>query len=133
MATTQKAMHQATGRRKSSIARVRLTPGTGKRMVNGRPLEEYFPREVLTLVVLRPLRVTETEARFDLHATVNGGGISGQAGAISLGIARVLKSLDAAHKPLLDKEGLLTRDPRMKERKKYGQPGARKRFQFSKR
>ncbi len=133
MATATKTVVQATGRRKSSVARVRIVPGAGKITVNGRTLEQHFPREVLALLVMRPFRVTETEGRFDLFANVSGGGVSGQAGAISLGISRALKLVDVAHKPALDKEGLLTRDPRMKERKKYGQPGARKRFQFSKR
>lgn len=128
-----KTVHIGTGRRKSSVARVRIVPGSGKRTVNGRPLEEYFRREVLTITANQPFTVTETAARFDLVATVAGGGSTGQAGAVSLGIARALKNYDVALKPVLDKAGLLTRDPRMKERKKYGQPGARKRFQFSKR
>jgi small subunit ribosomal protein S9 len=128
-----KTVYLGTGRRKSSVARVRIVPGTGSRQVNGRPLEEYFKREVLTLTANLPFTVTETAARFDLVASVNGGGSTGQAGAVSLGIARALKNFDLALKPVLDKSGLLTRDPRMKERKKYGQPGARKRFQFSKR
>lgn len=130
---TQKNVFIGTGRRKSSVARVRLVPGTGERTVNGRPLDTYFGREVLTLQAKRPLEITETESKMDVIVRVSGGGKSGQAGAISLGIARALKSSDAGLKALLDKEGLLTRDPRMKERKKYGQPGARKRFQFSKR
>lgn len=133
MATMTKNVTQAIGRRKSSVARVRIIPGTGRRIINGRSLEAFFPREVLGLVVTKPFRVTETEGRFDLLANVAGGGTTGQAGAIALGIARALKEIDAGYKPMLDKEGLLTRDPRMKERKKYGQPGARKRFQFSKR
>jgi small subunit ribosomal protein S9 len=129
----QKTVYLGTGRRKSSIARVRITPGTGQSLVNGRQLDAYFKREILSIIANRPLVATETAGRFDLHATVDGGGMSGQAGAIALGIARALKSYDVGLKPILDKEGLLTRDPRMKERKKYGQPGARKRFQFSKR
>lgn len=128
-----KTTYRGTGRRKSSVARVRLIPGTGKKLVNGRPLHEYFAREVLTLVANRPLVVTETDGKMDVVALVAGGGISGQAGAVSLGIARALKDYDLNLKPALDKESLLTRDSRMKERKKYGQPGARKRFQFSKR
>jgi small subunit ribosomal protein S9 len=128
-----KSVYLGTGRRKSSVARVRLTPGSGKKLVNGRPLEEYFAREVLTLTANRPLVVTEMDGKVDVIARVDGGGIAGQAGAVSLGIARALKDYDAANKAQLDKESLLTRDPRMKERKKYGQPGARKRFQFSKR
>ncbi len=128
-----KTVYVGTGRRKSSVARVRVVPGNGQRLVNGRPLDTYFKREVLSIVANQPFVATETAARFDLVSTVAGGGLSGQAGAVSLGIARALKSYDLGLKPLLDKAGLLTRDPRMKERKKYGQPGARKRFQFSKR
>jgi small subunit ribosomal protein S9 len=129
----QKTVYLGTGRRKSSVARVRITPGTGQSLVNGQNLDAYFKREILSIVANRPLVATETSSRFDLRATVDGGGMSGQAGAVALGIARALKSYDVGLKPILDKEGLLTRDPRMKERKKYGQPGARKRFQFSKR
>ena len=129
----QKTIYLGTGRRKASVARVRILPGTGQRLVNGHELDQYFKREILSIVANRPFNVTETAARFDLHATVDGGGLTGQAGAVSLGIARALKAFDPGLKPVLDKEGLLTRDPRMKERKKYGQPGARKRFQFSKR
>lgn len=128
-----KTAYLGTGRRKSSVARVRIMPGSGKKLINGRPLEEYFAREVLVLQANRPLVVTEMDGKMDIHARVDGGGISGQAGAVSLGIARALKEYDLALKLALDKESLLTRDPRMKERKKYGQPGARKRFQFSKR
>jgi len=128
-----KTVYLGTGRRKSSVARVRVLPGSGQRLVNGRSLDEYFKREVLSITANQPFTVTETAARFDLVATVAGGGSTGQAGAVSLGIARALKNYDVALKPVLDKAGLLTRDPRMKERKKYGQPGARKRFQFSKR
>ena len=128
-----KTVYLGTGRRKSAVARVRLLSGSGQRTVNGHPLPDYFKRDVLTLVANQPFEVTESAAKFDLVATVDGGGLAGQAGAVSLGIARALKSFDVALKPALDKAGLLTRDPRMKERKKYGQPGARKRFQFSKR
>ncbi len=128
-----KSVYLGTGRRKSSVARVRVSPGSGQQTINGRPLEEYFARDVLVLRARRPLSVTEMEDKLDISARVDGGGIAGQAGAISLGIARALKEYDLAHKAALDKESLLTRDPRMKERKKYGQPGARKRFQFSKR
>jgi small subunit ribosomal protein S9 len=128
-----KTVVNATGRRKSSVARVRLVPGTGMILVNARPFEEYFPRETGRQLAVRPLDVTETRGRFDVHINVQGGGITGQAGAVSLGIARALKAADPELKPLLSKEGLLTRDARMPERKKYGQPGARKRFQFSKR
>ncbi|MCA9729105.1 MAG: 30S ribosomal protein S9 [Candidatus Eisenbacteria bacterium] len=126
-------VYLGTGRRKSSVARVRLVPGSGQKLVNGRPLDEYFAREVLSLTANRPLVVTEMDGKIDVIALVDGGGISGQAGAVALGIARALKEYDVALKAQLDKESLLTRDPRMKERKKYGQPGARKRFQFSKR
>jgi small subunit ribosomal protein S9 len=128
-----KTAYLGTGRRKSSVARVRIMPGSGKKLVNGRPLTEYFGREVLVLQANRPLVVTEMDGKVDIRARVDGGGIAGQAGAVSLGIARALKEYDLALKVALDKESLLTRDPRMKERKKYGQPGARKRFQFSKR
>ncbi|MCA9754259.1 MAG: 30S ribosomal protein S9 [Candidatus Eisenbacteria bacterium] len=128
-----KTAYLGTGRRKSSVARVRIMPGSGKKLVNGRPLEEYFAREVLVLQANRPLVVTEMDSKVDITARVDGGGVAGQAGAVSLGIARALKEYDLALKSALDKESLLTRDPRMKERKKYGQPGARKRFQFSKR
>ena len=123
----------ATGRRKLSVARVRLVPGSGTVIVNARRFEDYFPRETVRRVALRPLEVTEAVGRFDVHATVRGGGMTGQAGALSLGLARALKAVDPAFKPALAKDGLLTRDARMPERKKYGQPGARKRFQFSKR
>jgi len=130
---TAKTMVGATGRRKTSVARVRLVPGSGLIVVNARSLEEYFPRETGRRLAVRPLDVTETRARYDVHVTVDGGGITGQAGAVSLGIARALSAADPACKPVLAKEGLLTRDARMTERKKYGQPGARRRFQFSKR
>ncbi len=128
-----KAIAMATGRRKTSVARVRLLPGTGTITINKRPFEEYFPRETVRRVALRPFVVTETMGSYDVAATVSGGGLSGQAGALSLGIARCLVAANPDLKPVLSKEKLLTRDPRMKERKKYGQPGARKRFQFSKR
>jgi small subunit ribosomal protein S9 len=129
----KKAMINATGRRKSSVARVRLVPGTGQILVNERQFANYFPRETVRRVAMRPFEVTETTGRFDVHARVEGGGLTGQAGAFSLGLARALLESDPALKPALAKEGLLTRDARMPERKKYGQPGARKRFQFSKR
>jgi small subunit ribosomal protein S9 len=128
-----KTAYMAIGRRKTSVARVRLMPGSGTILVNLRPFEEYFPRETARRLALRPFEITETMGKFDVHARVSGGGISGQAGALSLGIARALKAADAAWKGPLSKDGLLTRDARMTERKKYGQPGARKRFQFSKR
>jgi small subunit ribosomal protein S9 len=123
----------ATGRRKTSVAQVRLSPGSGKIEVNGRPFEEYFPTAPLQLTVLKPFEVTKTTNTYDVQVRASGGGATGQAGAVRLGIARALLEVDAAMRPALKEEGLLTRDPRMKERKKAGQPGARKRFQFSKR
>lgn len=122
-----------TGRRKTSIARVRLRPGTGKRLVNGRDLDQYFSRLALSRIALMPLVASNNLDKYDLVASVRGGGSTGQAGAISLGAARALLRVDASLRGLLGKEGLLTRDARMKERKKYGQAAARKRFQFSKR
>jgi small subunit ribosomal protein S9 len=123
----------ATGRRKTSVAQVRISRGSGKIEVNGRPFEEYFPTAPLQLTVLKPFEVTKTTNAFDVTVRASGGGPTGQAGAVRLGIARALLEVDAAMRPALKEEGLLTRDPRMKERKKAGQPGARKRFQFSKR
>jgi small subunit ribosomal protein S9 len=122
-----------TGRRKTSVARVRITPGTGKIVVNRRTFEGYFPLESQRMTVQQPFVATATTGKFDVKINVNGGGPAGQAGAVRHGIARALLSSDVAFKPALRAEMLLTRDPRMKERKKYGQPGARKRFQFSKR
>jgi small subunit ribosomal protein S9 len=123
----------ATGRRKTAVAQVRLVRGTGKIVVNGRSFEEYFTTSSLQLTVLKPFEVTKTTNNFDVRVKTDGGGIAGQAGAVRLGIARALLLYDAATRPSLKEQGLLTRDPRMKERKKAGQPGARKRFQFSKR
>jgi small subunit ribosomal protein S9 len=123
----------ATGRRKESTARVFLRPGTGTITVNQREFGNYFPSEALRVQVTQPLNLTENAGKFDVLCTVAGGGITGQAGAIRLGIARALVELDAENRPRLKKEGLLTRDARAKERKKYGMAGARKRFQFSKR
>ena len=122
-----------TGRRKTAVARVRLETGTGKILVNGRAFENYFPVESLRVVALQPLSVTGTADKYDAEITVAGGGPNGQAGAVRHGIARALLTVDANLRPTLKAEGLLTRDPRMRERKKYGQPGARKRFQYSKR
>ncbi|HXS68791.1 MAG TPA: 30S ribosomal protein S9 [Candidatus Polarisedimenticolia bacterium] len=133
MADTKTNEFLGTGRRKTSIARVRLSSGTGKVTVNGRAFETYFPTDSLRMVVQQPLNVTGTAGKFDIRANVTGGGPTGQAGAVRHGIARALLLADANLRASLKAEGLLTRDPRMKERKKYGQPGARKRFQFSKR
>ena len=122
-----------TGRRKTSVARVRLASGTGVITVNGRAFENYFPMELQRGTVKQPFTVTGTADKYDVRVNVSGGGPIGQAGAVRHGIARALLTVDANLRPALKKEGLLTRDPRLRERKKYGQPGARKRFQFSKR
>jgi small subunit ribosomal protein S9 len=122
-----------TGRRKTAVARVRLATGSGKITVNRRPFENYFPLETLRAVVIQPLTVAGAMEKFDVRVNVAGGGPNGQADAVRHGLARALIKFDAALRPPLKAEGLLTRDPRMRERKKYGQPGARKRFQFSKR
>jgi small subunit ribosomal protein S9 len=122
-----------TGRRKTAVARVRLSTGTGKIVVNGRAFENYFPMETHRVAAMQPLVVTATSDKFDAQITVSGGGPNGQAGAVRHGLARALLTIDANLRPLLKAEGLLTRDSRMRERKKYGQPGARKRFQYSKR
>ncbi len=125
--------YYGTGRRKTSTARVFLRPGTGEIAVNSRSFESFFPTEVRRTQVRTPLLLTETADKFDVLATVAGGGVSGQAGAVRLGIARALIEYNAELRKRLKKEGLLTRDARIKERKKYGMAGARKRFQFSKR
>ena len=130
MATTQ---HYGTGRRKTATARVFLRPGSGTITVNKQPLETSFPAETHRLVIRQPLVLTETLERFDVLATTAGGGIAGQADAVRLGIARALVEFNEELRSTLRKAGLLTRDPRAKERKKYGMAGARKRFQFSKR
>jgi small subunit ribosomal protein S9 len=122
-----------TGRRKTAIARVRIASGSGKIVVNGRPFETYFPTDTLRMVVSQPLAATATAGKFDIRVNVQGGGPNGQAGAVRHGIARALLSSDINLRPTLKSEGLLTRDSRKRERKKYGQPGARKRFQYSKR
>ena len=122
-----------TGRRKTAVARVRLASGSGKITINGRPMETYFRVEAQRTMVSQPLLITETAAKFDIRVNVNGGGPNGQAGAVRHGIARALLQAEASYRPALKAEGFLTRDPRMRERKKYGQPGARKRFQYSKR
>ena len=133
MYTSAKPYFYGTGRRKKSVARVRLYPGTGAVTINGRDIDDYFGLDTLKLIVNQPFGVTETEGKFDIVANVNGGGFSGQAGAIRHGVARALLTADEAYKPALKKAGLLTRDPRMKERKKYGLKGARRAPQFSKR
>jgi small subunit ribosomal protein S9 len=122
-----------TGRRKTSVARVRLAAGSGKITVNGRALENFFPVETQREIAISPLQRTDLLTKYDARINVAGGGPSGQAGAVRHGISRALLRVDANLRPTLKAEGFLTRDPRMKERKKYGQPGARKRFQFSKR
>ena len=130
METTQ---YYGTGRRKEAVARVFLRPGTGEFKVNGRAFEDYFPQPVLRMMIQKPLDVTENAGRFDVLANIAGGGLTGQAGAFRLGIARALLEADQANRSKLKIEGLLTRDAREVERKKYGQKGARARFQFSKR
>ena len=131
--TTPATIEPRTGRRKEAVARVRLTPGAGKLTVNGRTPLEYLKRETLVTLALHAFTVTNTMGKFDLDARVQGGGLAGQSGALRLAIGRALARGDESLRAVLGREGLLTRDPRMKERKKYGQPGARKRFQFSKR
>jgi len=121
------------GRRKSSVARVRLVQGTGKIEVNTKTFEEYFPRGTHRLVIMQPFNITKTENKFDVIVNVDGGGLSGQAGAVRLGVARGLQTIDPKLRDPLKKAGMLTRDPREVERKKYGKSGARKRYQFSKR
>ena len=133
MYTSAKPYFYGTGRRKSSVARVRLYPGTGKITINNRDVDDYFGLETLKLIINQPFGVTNTQGKFDIVANVNGGGISGQAGAIRHGVARALLLVDENYRPLLKKAGLLTRDPRMKERKKYGLKAARRASQFSKR
>lgn len=125
--------YYGTGRRKTATARVYLRPGDGNITVNKRTFEGYFRNETLRMIIRQPLQVTETLGKFDVLVTVSGGGVSGQAGAIRHGIARALLQFNIELRRRLKKAGFLTRDPRMKERKKYGQKGARKRFQFSKR
>lgn len=122
-----------TGRRKTSIARVWIRPGAGRFVINRRTFEDYFPRETLRMIIAQPLQVTNTAGQFDVLATVIGGGPTGQAGAVRHGLARALVRFDENLRQVLKKAGLLTRDPRMRERKKYGQPGARQKFQYSKR
>ena len=133
MYQSAKPYYYGTGRRKKSVARVRLYPGTGVITINGRDIDQYFVLETLKLIVNQPFGVTETTGKFDIVANVVGGGISGQAGAIRHGVARALLTVDETYRPSLKKAGLLTRDPRMKERKKYGLKAARRAPQFSKR
>ena len=133
MYTSAKPYFYGTGRRKKSVARVRIYPGTGLITINGKDVEEYFGLETLKLIINQPFGVTGTVGKFDIVANVNGGGISGQAGAIRHGVARALLAADEANRPALKQAGFLTRDPRMKERKKYGLKGARRAPQFSKR
>jgi len=127
------AKYIALGRRKESTARVRMEPGTGQIVINNRPFEKYFLRETDRIIVKQPLALTESANKFNIAARLTGGGLTGQAGALRLGIARALLLADANFKETFRKNGYLTRDPRMKERKKYGQKGARKRFQWTKR
>ena len=133
MYTSSKPYFYGTGRRKKSVARVRIVPGTGVITINKKDIDEYFGLETLKLIVNQPFGVTETAGKFDIIANVCGGGLSGQAGAIRHGLARALVQADEANKPALKAAGFLTRDPRMKERKKYGLKGARRAPQFSKR
>jgi small subunit ribosomal protein S9 len=131
--TEQQQPTRGTGRRKEAVARVRLVPGSGKVLLNGRTLEEYFPARSHRIMVTTPFRVIGREKEFDVTARLNGGGVSGQAGALRHGIARALIEMDPSLRPALKKEGLLTRDPREKERRKYGLKKARKAPQYSKR
>jgi len=129
----EQVQYRGTGRRKNAVARVRLVPGDGKVIINKRPMDEYFGKKTLEMIIGQPLGVTETEGRFDVIASVHGGGTTGQAGAIRMGIARALLQADIELRPVLKRAGFLTRDPRMKERRKYGLKKARKAPQFSKR
>ena len=133
MYTNAKPYFYGTGRRKKSVARVRIIPGTGVITINGQDIDEYFGLETLKLIVNQPFTVTDTLGKFDIVCRVTGGGVSGQAGAIRHGVAKALLLADAVYRPALKKAGLLTRDPRMKERKKYGLKAARRAPQFSKR
>ncbi|HXY53811.1 MAG TPA: 30S ribosomal protein S9 [Nitrospirota bacterium] len=133
MSAATVSRYYATGKRKNSIARVWMMPGSGKITINDRPMDQYFGRDVLKMIIRQPFEVTGTQDKFDVLVNVLGGGNSGQAGAIRHGISKALLAVDAESRGKLRKEGLLTRDPRAKERKKYGQKGARARFQFSKR
>jgi small subunit ribosomal protein S9 len=127
------SIYYATGKRKNSIARVWMTPGAGKIVINGRTIEDYFGREVLRMIINQPLELVNALGKFDINVLASGGGTSGQAGALRHGISKALLEIDPETRGALKKAGFLTRDPRVVERKKYGRPGARKRFQFSKR
>ena len=133
MANNEKVQFYGTGRRKSSVARVRLVPGNGQIVVNGKDSKDYFCKKTLEMIIRQPLVLTETEGRYDVLVNAHGGGTTGQAGAVRLGIARALLKADPEFRPALKRAGFLTRDPRMKERKKYGLKGARRAPQFSKR
>ncbi|MBP8980294.1 MAG: 30S ribosomal protein S9 [Syntrophobacterales bacterium] len=132
MGATEKRFY-ATGRRKTAVARVYMKPGTGIMVVNKRNFDDYFTRDSLKMIIQQPLEIVGKKDQFDFYINVRGGGIAGQAGAIKHGISKALTEFDLELRPLLKRAGFLTRDARIKERKKYGQPGARKRFQFSKR
>lgn len=125
--------YYATGRRKTSVARVTITAGDGQIIINGKPVQTYFPKETLRMMLRQPIELAGITGKYNIVATVNGGGYTGQAGALRHGISRAIIEMNNDLRPRLKKEGFLTRDPREKERKKYGQKGARKRFQFSKR
>jgi small subunit ribosomal protein S9 len=129
----QETFYYGTGRRKTSVARVRIKPGTGKFVINNKPIENHFKRPTLVMIINQPFEITSFKEKFDVHAIIKGGGSSGQAGALRHGISRALVDYDINLRPTLKKAGFLTRDPRQVERKKYGQKGARARFQFSKR
>jgi small subunit ribosomal protein S9 len=132
-AATQSDRMYATGKRKNAVARVYVRPGTGVITVNGKPYDRYFPRAASQLLVNQPFELVEVQGKYDVEANVAGGGLAAQADSVRFGIARALSYIDSERRPPLKKAGLLTRDARKKERKKYGQPGARKRFQYSKR
>jgi small subunit ribosomal protein S9 len=133
MVTVDKNAFYSTGRRKQAVARVWMMPGSGKILINRREMDDYFGRATSKMIVRQPLELTETVGRYDIFVNVSGGGLSGQADAIRHGVTRSLMKINAAFRPALKKIGYITRDPRIKERKKYGQRGARARFQFSKR
>ena len=133
MVSTKNEKWLATGRRKSSIARVELKKGKGSFLVNGRDFNEFFNRETQKMIIKKPLELLELNNQYDISVNVTGGGASGQAGAVRLGISRALEKINGDYRPILKSNGMLTRDSRQVERKKYGQPGARKKFQFSKR